>query len=155
MDDVHRVNSVHGELPRERYETLALPTDAVSQGMPTATPTATSHGPGQRRETTAYSIDEVIADAVEQITGEPLPDPFTGDHTIEYWIWTGSRLVPATPEAAERLRQQEALEQEEYRLLRERQRALRQEHWPSSRRFVKRLESTLHHLIERWGLFGS
>lgn len=155
MDDVHKINSVHGELPLERYDTLALPADAVSHGMPTATPPATPHGSGQRRETTAYSVDEAIADAIEQITGEPLPDPFTGDHTIAYWIWTGSCLVPATPEAAERLLQQEALEQEEFRRLRERQRTLRQERWQSYRRFVKHLESTLHHLVERWRLFGS
>ncbi|HEY1388749.1 MAG TPA: hypothetical protein VGF38_09410 [Ktedonobacterales bacterium] len=25
------------------------------------------------------------------------PDPWDGDHSIEYWVWDGERLVPATP----------------------------------------------------------
>lgn len=26
------------------------------------------------------------------------PDPWDGDHNIEYWVWDGVRLVPTTPE---------------------------------------------------------
>ena len=155
MDDLHKVNRMNGELPIERYDALPLPADSVSKGIPTGTPLATSDESGQLHEATPYTIDEAIADAIEQMTSEPLPDPFTGDHDIEYWIWTGSRLVPATPEAAERLRQQEALEQEEFRLLRERQQAYRQQLWQSYSQFAKRLLSPLRHLVERWGLFGS
>jgi hypothetical protein len=155
MDDLHRVNRVNDELPTERYDALPLPADPVPKGIPTGTPLATSVGNGQLGETTSYTIDEAIADAIEQMTSEPLPDPFTGDHDIEYWIWTGSRLVPATPEAADRIRRQEALEEEEFHLLRERQQVYRQQLWQSYRRLAKRLVSPLHHLVERWGLFGS
>ncbi|GEM_PF-2365503 len=71
-----------------------------------------------------YTIDEAITDAIEQISGEPFPDPFTGEHEIEYWIWTGNRLVPASPDTVERLRQQEELLREEARLAREQRRTL-------------------------------
>jgi hypothetical protein len=155
MDDLHRANRVNGELPVERFDALPLPADSVAKGIPMGTPSTTSDGNGQVRETTSYTIDAAIADAIEQMTGEPLPDPFTGDHDIEYWIWTGSRLVPATPEAAERIRQQEAVEEEEFRLLRKRQQAHRQQLWQSYRRFAKRLVSPLRYLIERWKLFES
>ena len=33
-------------------------------------------------------------------TGTSFPDPWDGDHDIEYWVWGGDRLVPATPSAA-------------------------------------------------------
>jgi len=59
-----------------------------------------------------YTINEAIVDASEQVTGEAFPDPFDDEHDIEYWLWTGSRLVPASPDAMERLRQQEAHEKE-------------------------------------------
>jgi hypothetical protein len=88
------------------------------------------------------------------MAGEPFPDPFTGDHNIEYWIWTGSRLVPASPEQAERLRRQEALEEEEFRLLRERQQALRQQHWNAWLRAGKRLALPLLRLMERTDYFS-
>jgi hypothetical protein len=91
-----------------------------------------------------------VADAIEQIDGEPFPDPFTGDHNIEYWLWTGSRLVPASPETAERLQRQEALEQEEFRLLRERQRACRQQRWQAYKNLVHWLLSPLRGVVERW-----
>jgi hypothetical protein len=26
-----------------------------------------------------------------------LPDPWEGDHNIEYWVWHEDRLVPAPP----------------------------------------------------------
>ena len=150
MDDLHRVNRVNGELPVERCDALPLPADSVAKGIPTGTPPVTSNESGQLHEATHYTIDEAIADAIEQMTGEPLPDPFTGNHNIEYWIWTGSRLVPATPEAAERLRQQEALEQEEFRLLRERQQAYRQHLWQACKHFIHWLVSPLRRLAERW-----
>lgn len=36
-------------------------------------------------------------------------DPFTGEHNIEYWLWDGERLIPASAEESERLREREAL----------------------------------------------
>lgn len=41
----------------------------------------------------------------DELPWDDLPDPWDGDHNIEYWIWDGSRLVPASYE--ERLRIQE------------------------------------------------
>jgi len=141
MDDLHRVND---ELPVEHCDALSLPADPVAKAISDRTPA----------ETTPYTIDEAIADAIEQITGEPLPDPYTGDHEIQYWIWTGNRLVPASPEAAERIRQQEAMEQEELHRLHERQNAYRQQRRQSYRRLAKRLVSPLYHLLERWGAWS-
>lgn len=36
-------------------------------------------------------------------------DPFTDEHNIEYWLWDGERLIPASPDESERLREREAL----------------------------------------------
>jgi hypothetical protein len=41
------------------------------------------------------------------VTQRPLPDPFVDDLGIEYWIWNGSRLVPAWPDEVERIHAQE------------------------------------------------
>lgn len=38
--------------------------------------------------------DETV-DAAAQETS--FPDPWDGDHAIEYWVWSGEQLVPATP----------------------------------------------------------
>jgi hypothetical protein len=32
-----------------------------------------------------------------------------GEHDIEYWVWSGNRLVPATPEQTALIREREAL----------------------------------------------
>jgi hypothetical protein len=98
------------------------------------------------KETEAYSIDQAIADAIEQMDHDPLPDPFTGDHNIEYWIWTGRRLVPASPEESERLRQNEALQEEDIRLLRERQRLTRVRRRQAFGRIIERLMAPLRHV---------
>jgi hypothetical protein len=98
-------------------------------------------------EAAPYTIDDAITNAIEQITGNPLPDPFTGDHTIEYWIWTGSRLVPATPEAAERIRRQEALEEEEFRARRELQHLYWIRRRQAFRRTIGRLTSLLRRVV--------
>jgi hypothetical protein len=105
-----------------------------------------------------YTIDQAIADVLatldsaddtgaQGITDEAddalFPDPFTGDHHIEYWIWTGGRLVPATPDQAERLCWQETLEAEELRSRRERQRANRQQRWQSYSQVVHYLAARL------------
>lgn len=36
-----------------------------------------------------------LDDAARQETS--FPDPWDGDHDIEYWVWSGDQLVPATP----------------------------------------------------------
>jgi len=36
-----------------------------------------------------------------------LPDPWEGEHEIEYWVWDGTRLVPASAEQLERIREDE------------------------------------------------
>jgi hypothetical protein len=40
-------------------------------------------------------------------------EAFDGDHSIEYWFWNGTRLIPASPDEAERLREREAWERME------------------------------------------
>jgi hypothetical protein len=119
MDDLHSVND---ELPVQHDGTLPLPTDLVAKAIAYQTSASGSDLQVSSPEAAPYTIDDAITDAIEQITGDPLPDPFTGDHNIEYWIWTGSRLVPASPEESKRLGRQEALEEEEFRARRERQR---------------------------------
>jgi hypothetical protein len=132
MDDLHKV---HGELPLKRNDPASL--------------------------SDRYTIDNAIVDALAALNGpkatdsrnvegettiELFPDPFTSDHHFEYWIWTGSRLVPASPEQAERLRQQEALEAEEFRRLRESQRAYRVQLWQPYRRILHWPLALLHNL---------
>jgi hypothetical protein len=137
MDDLHRI---YGELPADPDAM------AISKGAPA--PGSTTHT--SPLESVPYTIDEAIADSIEQLTGEPFPDPFIGDHDIQYWIWTGDRLVPASPEAAERIRQQELLEQAEIRHQRECQLASRQQRLETTRRFARRLLAPIQHLVERW-----
>lgn len=36
-------------------------------------------------------------------------DPFTDEHNIEYWLWDGAALIPASPVESERLRKREAM----------------------------------------------
>jgi hypothetical protein len=143
MDDLHRQ---YGELPVERYDVLPLPTDSLAKETTAGTPCISGDGSGQLDETESYSIDQAIADAIEQMDHDPLPDPFTGDHNIEYWIWTGRRLVPASPEESERLRRQEALEEEEFRLLRKRQCLTRVRRRQAFRRIIERLMAPLRHI---------
>jgi hypothetical protein len=149
MDDLHRVND---ELPVEHDDALPLPADLVAEAIAYQSSASSATGPESPDEAAPYTIDEAITDAIEQITGDPWPDPFTGDHTIEYWIWTGSRLVPASPEESERLRRQEALEEEEFRLRRKRQLEYRRQRLQSYRRVAWRLVSPLRCLLHRWGL---
>jgi hypothetical protein len=136
MDDLHRI---FGELPAEPDATT------VPEEMPVASRSADT----SRLEAAPYTIDEAIADSIEQLTGESFPDPFTADHEIQYWIWTGTRLVPTSPEAAERLHQQELLEREERRRRRERRQAARGQRLEATRRLAKYLVDPLLSLVER------
>lgn len=97
--------------------------------------------------TAPYSIEAAIADALDRLTSDPAPDSTAG---VQHWIWTGHRLVRASPEAVERLRQQEAWEQTELQLLHEMQKACRQRRRQSYRRIARRLVAPLRHFIESW-----
>jgi len=48
-------------------------------------------------------------DARYESWGAPgeLPDPWEGEHDIEYWIWDGTRLVPASAAQLELIREDE------------------------------------------------
>ena len=48
-------------------------------------------------------------DAVRAIDADidDLPDPWEGVHDIEYWVWNGTRLVPASEEGVQSIREQE------------------------------------------------
>jgi hypothetical protein len=43
----------------------------------------------------ADEMDKMNDVAARQATS--FPDPWDGDHAIEYWVWSGDQLVPATP----------------------------------------------------------
>jgi hypothetical protein len=144
MDDLHRVND---ELPAEHDDALPLPTDLDARAIAYRTSASGSTGQSKPDEAALYTIDEAITDAIEQITGDPLPDPFTGDHNIEYWIWTGSRLVPASPEDSERLRRQEELEDEEFRARRKEQHQSRFRRRQALRHSLGRLAEPLMQVI--------
>ncbi len=126
MDDLHRVGS----------------TSPVEQSASKSTP---------------YTIDQAIGDALDTLDGlhatidigaesarVESSDPHAGDSGIEYWIWTGTRLVRASQEESERLRQVEVLDQEELRRLRGRQRLYRLQRWQSCKRFLSRLAAAFH-----------
>jgi hypothetical protein len=74
----------------------------------------------------AFGEDEQVSDsggplAMPDAAGthealyRPLPDPFVDDLGIEYWIWNGSRLVPAWPDEVERIRAGEDMHREHAR----------------------------------------
>jgi hypothetical protein len=46
------------------------------------------------------------------------PDPWEGDHDIEYWVWDGVRLVPAKPEERARIQEDERTQAARRRLAR-------------------------------------
>jgi hypothetical protein len=39
-----------------------------------------------------------------------LPDPWEGNHNIEYWVWHGDRLIPADPEELEHIQEERTRE---------------------------------------------
>jgi phosphoglycolate phosphatase-like HAD superfamily hydrolase len=101
------------------------------------------HFPGA--DTAPYTIEAAIADALDRLTSDPAPDSTAG---VQHWIWTGHRLVRASPEAVERLRQQEVWEQAELQLLHEMQKAYRQRRRQSYRRIAEWVVAPLRHIIE-------
>jgi phosphoglycolate phosphatase-like HAD superfamily hydrolase len=101
------------------------------------------HFPGGH--TAPYTIEAAIADALDRLTSDTAPDSTAG---VQHWIWTGHRLVRASPEEVERLRQQEAWEQVELQLVHEMQAAYRQRRRQSYRRIARRVVAPLRHTIE-------
>jgi hypothetical protein len=46
------------------------------------------------------------------------PDPWDGDHAIEYWVWSGDQLVPATPSQQAEIQETERIASAHRRLKR-------------------------------------
>src|SRR5690242_20945942 len=46
------------------------------------------------------------------------PDPWDGDHDIEYWVWSGDQLVPATPSQQAEIQETERIASARRRLTR-------------------------------------
>lgn len=63
--------------------------------------------------------DEDWDDLPDADARDELPDPWHGDHSIEYWVWDGSRLVPATPQEIARIKEDERIRAMFRRLYRE------------------------------------
>ncbi|HEX8036240.1 MAG TPA: hypothetical protein VF510_20450 [Ktedonobacterales bacterium] len=68
------------------------------------------------------TVREIIYDTWERYDKSDTPavtdageiDPFTNEHDIEYWIWDGEALIPASPVESERFREREALRRLSY-----------------------------------------
>lgn len=48
--------------------------------------------------------------------GDDLPDPWEGDHDIEYWVWREDRLVPAASDDLARIQEEERTREALFRL---------------------------------------
>src|SRR5690349_20850742 len=46
------------------------------------------------------------------------PDPWDGNHAIEYWVWSGDQLVPATPSQQAEIQETERIASARRRLRR-------------------------------------
>jgi len=95
-----------------------------------------------------FTIEAAFADALDQLHGGPPESAPTSD--VEHWIWTGTRLVRASPQASERLHLIEILERVHLEHLHNVQRAYRQQRWRSYRLLAGRLVSPLRSLLKRW-----
>ena len=49
------------------------------------------------------------SDDAAAIPETSFPDPWDGDHNIEYWVWDGKRLIPTTPDQQARIQEMERL----------------------------------------------
>ena len=47
---------------------------------------------------------------------DDLPDPWEGDHDIEYWVWQDDRLIPAPPDDLARITEDERTREALFRL---------------------------------------
>ncbi len=78
------------------------------------------------------------------LAGDAL-DPFMDEHNIEYWLWDGERLIPASLEESERFREREALLRLDYLQSQSERNALAQRaHWHS---IVITIQSMLSRLL--------
>ena len=55
-----------------------------------------------------------------------LPDPWEGNHDIDYWVWHEDRLVPATPEELACIKEDERTREALFRLERLHERGRRE-----------------------------
>jgi hypothetical protein len=60
--------------------------------------------------------DPMEAAAALDALVDELPDPWEGEHDIEYWIWDGTRLVPASEDEVHSIREQERTRDAMWRL---------------------------------------
>jgi len=58
------------------------------------------------------------ADNADAIAETSFPDPWDGDHAIEYWVWSGEQLVPATPRQQAEIQETERIASARRRLRR-------------------------------------
>lgn len=52
----------------------------------------------------------------EYEAADGLPDPWEGNHSIDYWVWHGDRLLPATRDELAQISEDERTREALYRL---------------------------------------
>ncbi len=82
-------------------------------------------------------------EAWENWDGDDLPEPWQGDHEIEYWIWRVDEdcLVPATPDELARIKEDERTRDALFRL-----EQLHRREWREARSLKRRLS-----VLVTWG----
>jgi hypothetical protein len=70
------------------------------------------------------------------------PDPWDGDHAIEYWVWSGDQLVPATPSQQAEIQETERIASAHRRLKRWHNEN-RQQHMTVRIRIVRGIRQTM------------
>ncbi len=71
----------------------------------------------ERSSNTVHAVHESLYDTwarfdengIPAITGVGEIDPFTDAYGIDYWIWDGTALIPASPVESEQFREREAM----------------------------------------------
>jgi hypothetical protein len=93
-----------------------------------------------------FTIEAAIADALDRLEGGPQRAPASD---AQDWIWTGTRLVRASPQASEHLRLLEIVERAELERLHQLQVAYRRQRWQSCRHLAGQLASPLRSFVKR------
>src|SRR5690349_7787323 len=78
------------------------------------------------------------------------PDPWDGDHDIEYWVWSGDQLVPATPSQQAEIQETERIASARRRLARWHNEAGQQQHTTVRARIVRGIRqpiASLRHML--------
>ena len=71
------------------------------------------------------------------------PDPWDGDHDIEYWVWSGDQLVPATPSQQAEIQETERIASARRRLRRWHNENGQQQHMTVRVRIVRGIQQTM------------